>query len=181
MNRVDNTWRQSLEDHIPRDIEQLATALSAVFSNMPEEYAQTVDILRYVRHRFHDELARVIEPRLNQELSGMSLETEAEKRTVATWVNSQLRLLGLTIECPTTKMPGILIVDHASDAKRTARFRIQVRREGGATRKSMATSKAPHLRIIENTPLRVSHARWSDKIRPPVGRSGGRDLSELGD
>lgn len=109
--------------------------LSALASGLPADYEEFTAAARALGRCFHCELATAMQPRLNSHLRTLPSDTYAEKQYIATWVNEQLRELGLAIRCPKTGKPANLIADVQAGEDSASRFRLDVRTdEGGRTR-----------------------------------------------
>ena len=79
----------------------------------PSKVEKTEDViarLRLAREEFHKCVCTQIQGMLSAEFSGMPHATIDEKKTASSWVNAQLRTLGIAIRCPQTGMDTMLKV-----------------------------------------------------------------------
>ena len=88
-------------------LESLLTLLTPLKGEKTED---AITRLRLAREEFHKCVCTQIQGMLSVEFSSMPHATIDEKRTAASWVNAQLRTLGLAIECPQTGQDTMLKV-----------------------------------------------------------------------
>lgn len=106
-------------------------------------------------------MAACLEPALNAEVNSMPQETLEEKRKVSTWVNHELRQLGLAIRCMPSALPGILVAEPGwSDEEDRSRFRIEARNAEGRKQRSALLESAPHLELMEDSVRREGRSRF---------------------
>jgi HEAT repeat protein len=99
------------------------------------------------------EFAQRLTPLLNTHLRRAPQDTYIEKQAIASWVNAELRALGLAIRCPKTGRPAILIADIRSGGAETSRFRLEVVNENGRRERTFTTAhNLPELELIEDSP-----------------------------
>jgi hypothetical protein len=99
------------------------------------------------------EIAHRLAPLLNKHLHGLKQDTYTEKQAIASWVNSELRSLGLAIRCPKTGRPAILIADIRSGGEESSRFRLEIVNEEGRRERTFTTAhELPDLELIEDSP-----------------------------
>ena len=77
------------------------------------------------------EVAQRLSAPFNAKIRSMPQDTYQQKKDLASWVNTELRNLGLAIRCPKTGNPAILIADVRGDAEETSRFRLEYTDERG--------------------------------------------------
>lgn len=142
-----------------------------LIGELPADYLKAAGAAMRMRHTFHRQLSAEIESRLNRYLKSQPQESLEEKRELASWVNAQLRHLGLTIRCPKTGNPATLIADFKnSQESHISRFRIQGKDEYGKRVRSSLSDNVPDLELMEDIPRRESLARGYQP-RKPSGRS----------
>jgi hypothetical protein len=122
-----------------------------LFHELPASYAERYLALTEIRHVFLQVLAENLQNCLNEHLKSIPEDTLAEKQALATWVNEQLRSLGLAVRCPKTNLPGILTADFKDSANNeVSRFRVEVRNERRGRFKSMAVNTLFDLTLMED-------------------------------
>jgi hypothetical protein len=114
----------------------------------PEDDVQSLLIqAREVRTLFLEELAERIEKPLNEFLAEQPHSTFHEKTNLARWLNSALEAIGLCLQCPKTKLPGILVGNHG-DYSEHGRFQVNVFGPNGERKVSLSSVELPLLHII---------------------------------
>lgn len=73
-----------------------------------DEFWSVTARLKELRNLVHKHIAYVLEPVLNHELSRRPHNTLTEKQDLTRWANSQMRSLGVAVQCPKTGEPAIL-------------------------------------------------------------------------
>ena len=132
-------------------------------SSAPTDYAGRRAALSDVSHSVRRQIAEALQPVLNAHVRTLPHETYEEKRMVASWVNRELHELGLTIRCPKTGTPSILVADlRSGDEDSKGRFRIEARDETGRTTRTYCSTRLPDLELMEEPPRRENFARQSD-------------------
>jgi len=74
---------------------------SVQLSSLPQDYVSLASASAAKSHCFREELAKGLQASLNAHVRTFPRETYAEKQAICSWVNAQLRQLGLNIRCPT--------------------------------------------------------------------------------
>jgi hypothetical protein len=103
-------------------------------------------------------LAETLAPVLNAQLQSLPQETYEQKRSLASWTNHELHQLGLTIKCPRTGKPAILLADLRSQDDDTGRFRLEVRGDGSRRVRTYCGAELPDLELMEEPPRRETFA-----------------------
>jgi hypothetical protein len=136
-------------------------ALKSLLAGLPETYPERYAALQKLRHAFHREIACSLEPVLNSHVAGRPQNSPDERKELATWINQQLRDIGLAVQCPKTKHPASLIVDwqYADDPEIT-RFRFAFRSDSGRSCHGAARRELPYLQLTEHLPRIESLARF---------------------
>ncbi len=141
-------------------IASVIRALKGFFESLPSDYASTAMQATELRHVFHEQLAAAIQPRLNDHLQRQPQKSLEEKQALASWVNAELRHLGLTMRCPQTSQPATLIADYkTAEEAHVSRFRIQSNHPDGKRVRSNRSASVPFLELMEDPPRRESLAR----------------------
>jgi anti-sigma factor RsiW len=146
-------------------------ALESLLANLPGDYARRYAAIAQIRHAFHRHIASLLEEALNEQVTGMPQDTIEERKALTSWINAQVREIGLAVKCPVTKRPAALIVDRQNrDHPDITRFRFALRTEDGRSSHTAASRNLPRLELTEQRPRVESLARGYR------GRSS-RDLS----
>ncbi len=125
----------------------------------PSDYAGRRAALLDASHFVRAEIAAALEPALNAHLRTLPHDAYEEKRALATWVNRELHEIGLTIRCPKTGRPSILVADvRAGGDDEKGRFRIEARDENGKTARTFCSTRLPDLELMEEPPRRENFA-----------------------
>jgi hypothetical protein len=127
--------------------------------DLPFEYAECYRALVELSHDFRQEVADVLQPRLNRQLQTMAQDTYEEKRLLASWVNNELHQIGLAIKCPKTGKPATLVADIRGGRTDSSRFRLDVRNDDGRHIRTVTVNQLPELELIEDEPRREGLAR----------------------
>lgn len=136
---------------------------------MPDEYTIAGSWSKDVSRIFGEELVRKIEPLLNAHLQTMPQDTLPEKRSLAIWVNRELRELGLCIRCPKTGAPAILVADFSSAAEENvSRFRIDSRQSEGHRKRTTTSYSVPKLELMAEPPRKESLAKSTREGHGPT-------------
>lgn len=132
-------------------------------AELPTDFCQSLQAAADLSRAFHQVLAEVLQPRLNAYVKTLPQETLADKRSIATWVNAELRKLGLTIRCPKTGNPAILVADTQDRVHgHITRFRLEARDDRGRNVRSCTSPTVPELELMKDPPRRESLSRKSD-------------------
>jgi hypothetical protein len=140
-------------------------ALRAALAQLPQDYEERAKELMGMSHIFRAQLAASMEPSINTQIQSLPYETLDQKRSTAYWVNHELRQFGLSIRCPNTGRPAILVVDFPEGKPSASRFRLETRDENGKKMRK-ATSNTPfQLQLMEDVPRIEGTARWAERIQ----------------
>lgn len=123
------------------------------------ELAQTLETLN---HQFRQELAGHLEPALNAHIQAMPHSVYDEKKTLAKWVNDELRRFDLAIKCPKTGQPSILLAGPGNHPE-IGRFMLEHRTPEGKRVRPVQTPELPHIELMEATPRREFFLEMRDK------------------
>jgi hypothetical protein len=99
--------------------------------NAPEAFAKTYAKVAEVMLLTRREMAERLSGPLSAKVHRMPQETYEQKKSIASWVNSTLREVGLAIRCPKTGRPAILIADIRNSPEDSSRFRLEITDEDG--------------------------------------------------
>jgi hypothetical protein len=149
----------SADDESP-ELANWRSTVRSVMACLPTGYADAGPAASAMRRIFHEELAAALEPRLNAHLKTMAHDTYADKKALASWVNNELHYVqGLTIRCPRTDLPAILVTDIRDAETQASRFRLEVRSPDGRASKTYSSAKLPELKLMEDPPRNESLSR----------------------
>jgi len=143
--------RDADSEPIPRWQSQLRHDLASA----PPTFEQSADAFRDAHQSFLEELARAVEPRLNESMRAMPKSTLEECRDLASWCNRQLSQLGLTIKSPDGAVPCALLAETRSgDPTKSPRFRFQARDTSNGVRVGFSRT-LPTLSLMPAPPARA--------------------------
>ncbi len=88
-------------------------------------------------------------PILNAHLRTLPRATLSEKKALSSYINAELRALGLSIKCPKSGRPAIIWADF-QDAQHegVSRFRLEARREEGRRGVTSSSFELPQLELM---------------------------------
>lgn len=136
-------------------------AIQSLFTDLPSDLHDRAVTIARIRDAFHSQVAISMQDTLNQYITEQPQETFEDKDHVAVLVNSTLRSVGLTIECPKTGRPALLVVD-TQDEKHpdVSRYRFKVWDERGrATRTLNTRNQLPELTLMPEQPRKEFWAK----------------------
>ena len=111
------------------------------------------------------EIIARITPLLNAQVSAMPSENYGDKQKIASWVNGELRQLGLAIRCPKTNHPAILVADVRGGEHEISRFRLEIRDDSGNRKRTWSSHSITELTLMEDSPREEPIAKWSARLR----------------
>ncbi len=145
--------------------------LRAALDEMPRDYRARYEQVSAMRHAVLREFASAIQRQLNDYLQSLPQETVEEKRHIAKTVNSELRVLNLSVRCPVTQLPATLVAEPGY-LNRTSKFRFQSFDTSGRRWQKGVSHKVPLLELIEAPPreeslaMRQRQADGQDSLPP---------------
>lgn len=151
-----DAWKRAFRESIP---------------TKEQEPEQRLNSLSESRRLFYEELANASEAPFNAIMGEKDRGDLESRRALASWANERLRSLGLTVRCPRTGRPGILVVDTRDPDDTVGRYRIEVREPSGRMIRTLSSRTLPHLTLMEDSPRGESFAR---SFRRPSGDSPDR-------
>jgi len=134
-----------------------------LLASLPPDYAASHAEIVAFRHSFQAELAHALQARLNEHIKTAPQDSYEEQHLLATWINRELRLLGLAIKDPKTGRPAIVVVDNQDAQHAKTRFRLQVRDGSGRQIKTLASTRMFDLALMEQYPREEGAASWTDR------------------
>ncbi len=134
---------------------------------LPADYEGRYQALKTFQNEIRTEVAVLLQPVLQEQAAAMPMDTYAEKQHVSMWVNSQLRELGLSIRCPHTGRPAILVADLRDAETQSSRFRYAIRDERGRQTKTVSSKQFPDLELMADEPRQESRAKGPAAGRVP--------------
>jgi hypothetical protein len=121
-------------------------ATEALLRSLPDGYHPLTGKMVDVDHGFRRALARRLEEALNQQVDGMPATTYDDKRTLARWVNAELRRFGLALVCPKTRRPSVLLADPGGTPG-VGRFQFQSESPEGRKVRAYSSATLPRLEL----------------------------------
>jgi hypothetical protein len=125
-----------------------------LLSTIPNEYPAAGVVGSEISDAFLSELAAALQPRLNTYILTLPQDSLEDKQNTATWINRELREKKLSIRCPRSQAPGILLADtkdgeHSDDT----RFRLRTHDKDGRRLATCTWRSLPELELMP-APLR---------------------------
>lgn len=125
--------RRMMDDVTPESFEDSSWlhSVRATLNTLPANYHEATRRVADLRQMFYSEVSKVMQPRLTSLLAELPQETRKDQQALAAWLNYSLHHeLGITIRCPVTGRPSILVAD-PDGSENGGRFRLQVRADNG--------------------------------------------------
>lgn len=155
--------------------EQTRRSVRALFETTPAEYESAMHRFAQLSRIFHSELARAVEPVINNRLRTLPPQHDVEaKRTLVADLHQALSILRLTIQHPETGRPAYLSSVARDHLDTVGRFRIEDREDGGRRTSVYARSTLPELRLMEQ-PVKEEPLSRAGRIRRAKQSETGRD------
>lgn len=168
--RAQSKAQVSLHEPAGAVVVGLGDVIEELLSGCSTEYAARYSRLHELSHEFRSEVARQLQPTLNSELQKMPQDSYAEKQALASWVNGQLRELGLAVKCPKTGRPANLVADIKEAGSDVSRFRFEIRDENGKKARTLASRELPELELMEDEPRQEPLLKWTERLRQARGK-----------
>jgi hypothetical protein len=150
------------DDHDERAEAELRRAIQRIAGSETRPYEHTRARLASTSRIVREELAAILQPAINGQAAAMPHETYEEKKTLANWINRELRQLGLAIRCPRTGEPCLLQAGPARDHV-VGRFRLDYMDESGRRHSPSSSVSLPQLELMPDpqvhTPFRIRNPR----------------------
>ena len=122
--------------------------------------------LKRARHVFHELLASQVTSPMNDHLTTIPHDRYEDKKSMAVWINGELRELGLAIKCPNTGKDTMLCVDR-QNVPTQGRFRLRPISDG--SRRTYTSSRLFPLTLTSHFERIEPFTRqWVDRLRPNV-------------
>ena len=139
--------------------------LAALLATVPDsaKYEDYAGRLEGLTHDIKLQVAAHLQPKLNAEAHAMPHGTYEEKKTLAKWVNDELRRFDLAIKCPKTGQPSILLVGSGNHPE-IGRFMIEHKTPEGKRVRPVNTPELPQLDLMEANPRREALLEWRDRV-----------------
>jgi HEAT repeats len=135
-----------------RDEGRLEKIKALLDEKPPRTYASAAARAKELLSLTKQEIAARLTPILNAHLRRNMPETYTQKQAITSWVNAELRELGLAIRCPKTGRPAILITDIRGGDEEISRIRLEVQDEAGRRHRTFTGSTLPELELMEAAP-----------------------------
>jgi len=130
-------------------------AVESLFHNLPEGFGERYVALQAIRQAFYSHLAASLQPALNNYVKTQRQDTYEERGELASWINQSLRKMGLSLICPTSNKPAILITDWIlSGERKILRYRFQTTEPSGKRVRSCTSYELPDLEVTQG-PSRI--------------------------
>lgn len=144
-------------------MDDLRRIIRRIIEAGPARFESHAARARMVKSVVAAEIAARLEPALNAEADSMPQNTLDEKRALASWVNYELRRLGLAIRCEPSGLPGILVaMPGRGDREESSRFRVEARDAEGRKVQSSSIGWVPRIRLVEDPVRREGRSRFRE-------------------
>ena len=155
-----------LPKSVQEDVQQRAwrKVFGTLVASLPADYPGFTATAAEMDRCLRSEVAAALQSRLNAHLLSFPHETYAEKQEIASWVNEELRRLGLAIRCPKTGEPAILVADVQGGVDSPSRFRLEITDKDGRRARTFSSRNLPELELREDTVRPEPFARKSKLI-----------------
>ena len=134
-----------------------------LFAALPAAYDECRNKMRDLNLAFKSELASTFQTRFNHHIQTLPQNSYAEKQALASLVNHELHELDLTIKCPKTGKPAILVADIKDGHDGTSRFRLEIRSDDGRKVRTRTSTQLFDLELMAAMPRAEGLARWDRK------------------
>ncbi len=145
-------------------INQIRRAVRAIADALPDAYAKKRDGIVATGDAVREELARALEPILNAEAAKLPQATYDEKKTLAKWINAELRRVGLAIRCPKTGNP-CLIVATTGHSPLVGRFVLDYTDSEGKRQHPVSSVTLPTLQLMPDDLTRAPYGERRSRSR----------------
>lgn len=151
--------------------EEEREGIRVLLRGAPAGFEQRYAKFAALRAAFHQELSIALEPAFNEFAKQLPRDTIQDRNDLAVEVNGRLRTLGLTLKCPRTGKPAIIITDrHDPDRPEESRFRLQVQGEDGRRQRTVTSKELFSLDLMPD-PGRVESFARGYRKPPDRGRT----------
>jgi hypothetical protein len=141
-----------------------SAALKEALGDLPAEYDALRDSLGKMSEVFRVSLAEKLEPALNARAATMPQETYEDKKTLAKWINAELRRLGLAIKDPKTGKPCHLVGD-SGNKPGIGRFMLNYTEDAGKLVHTVTSVTLPPLTLMPDDLSRAPYGERGGKVR----------------
>jgi len=141
------------------DAERFRKKVDEELKDLPQEFEERRAALRSMHEVSRSTIAAAFEEALNRKAQGMPRVNYDDKKVVASWVNDELRNLGLALRCPRTGDPALL---RANPGGANGRFVIEV---SDASGKRHHTATSVELPIFRLRPDRLGRAPYGGRSK----------------
>lgn len=135
--------------------EQVRGAARRFAESLPAGYALRRDAAYRLQRVVREELVRAIEPVLNAEAQDRPHSTYAEKKSLARWLNGELRRLGLALRDPSGHR--CFLLGSTGGPGGNGRFVFEYTDERGVRRHPVSSAVLPHLELMPDDLYRGPH------------------------
>lgn len=139
-------------------------AIDSATRSLPLDFAARRAALIELHDAVREAVVRALEPVLNEHVASLPHSTYEEKKTLAKWVNAELRRVGLAIKCPKTGHP-CLIVATTGNRPTVGRFVLDYTDEQGKRRHPISWSVLPQLELTLDDLSRVPYGERRPRSR----------------
>jgi hypothetical protein len=153
----------SVTDELPGEIRSAFDEhIASKLDDLPREFPARRAALRELHVTSREAIAKAFEAGLNAAAASMPLATYEEKKSLAKWVNAELRELGLTIRCPKTGEPAILR-GGPGGVPGVGRFHLEITDKAGNRHRTVTSSVLPPLALMPDDLTRAPYGERNSK------------------
>lgn len=142
-----NFEEQFVGRQVRSDFTGIRSELQKLIGSTPQSYDAQRNALLGVGKLMQAEAAGVLQPLLNEHVKTLPQHTYEEKKSVAKWLNAELRQLGLALRCPKTTKPAFLVA-HPGGQPGFGRFHLEVSGPDGKPHRTVTSAALPVLELM---------------------------------
>lgn len=146
------------------DLESLRQAMDRIVHRLPAEYDARRRALAEVADGFRQQVAQALEGEFNRRIGELPQATYEDKKTVAKFVNAELRRFGLAIRSPRTGDPTLLQA-YPGNHPDVGRYRLDYTDAEGHRHHAVSWTTLPRLELMLDNLTRAPYGQRSPRSR----------------
>ncbi len=131
-------------------------AIAPKVEELPKDYASRREALTALNDATRVAIAKALEAPLNAHAATLPQDTYEDKKTLAKWINAELRQFGLALKCDRTDRPCIL-VGNPGNRPDVGRFMLQYMDERGKLHHPLTSVTLPKLELMTDDLARATY------------------------
>src|SRR5207249_3213790 len=132
---------------------------------VPEQFERVASDVREMGELVKQEMAERLTPAFNAHLHASPQKTFEEKKQLCRWANHFLREMSLSVECPTTHRPTILVA-YGSSPPGIGRFQLVATLPDGRRERTLIARSLPYLDLCPDHPREEGTSRYHPRASP---------------